>query len=173
MRKMLIQLSKLSRAVIAGAAMSTVGFAVSADALSSTFSFLVVEMNEEGKETLVERDSVRPGEVIHYQLSHENMTVDAMSGIVIAAPVPDGVTLTLGDETTSIKADFEVQAELDPELEGLEWSTLPAMRMVADAEGILHEEALPEAEIVSVRWTFSEPLEAGETAFNTYRVRVE
>ncbi|WP_297778118.1 hypothetical protein [uncultured Roseovarius sp.] len=170
---MLIQLSKLSRAVIAGAAMSTVGFAASADALSSTFSFLVVEMNEEGKETLVERDSVRPGEVIHYQLSHENRTVDAMAGIVIAAPVPEGVTLKTGSETTSIEAAFEVQAELDPEEEGLEWSTLPATRLVADADGVLREQPLPEAEIVAVRWTLSDPLAAGETAFNTYRVRVD
>ncbi|MFT6091388.1 hypothetical protein [Sulfitobacter sp.] len=170
---MLIHLPLISRAAFAGAALSMVGFAASAEALSSTFSFRVVEVAEDGQEQLAERGTVRPGEIIHYQLSHENTTADAMAGIVIAAPVPQGVTLTLGGETTSVKAVFEVQAELDPEQEGLEWSTLPAMRMVADADGTLHEEPLPEAEIASVRWTFSEPLNAGETAFNTYRVRVD
>ncbi|SNR59573.1 hypothetical protein [Puniceibacterium sediminis] len=163
----------ISRAALIGMALSMVGVSASADALSSNFSFLIVEKDESGQEKLVERASVRPGEVIHYQLSHENMTDDAMAGIVIAAPVPEGVSLTLGGETTSIEAVFEVQAELDPEQEGLEWSTLPAMRMVADADGVLQQEPLPEEEVAAVRWTFSEPLEAGETAFNSYRVRVE
>lgn len=170
---MFVHIPQMSRAVFAGAALSMVGFSASADALASTFSFLIVETQEDGQERLVERGTVRPGEVIHYQLSHENMTDDPMAGIVIAAPVPDGVSLTLGAETTSIEAVFEVQAELDPAQEGLEWSTLPATRLVADADGNLHEEPLPEEEVASVRWTFSEPLAAGETAFNSYRVRVD
>lgn len=170
---MFIHLPQISRAAIAGVALSVVGFAASADALSSSFSFVVVETSEDGKEQLVERGTVRPGEVILYQLSHQNMTEDAMAGIVIAVPVPEGVQLTLGGETTSVEAVFEVQADLDPAEDGLEWSTLPATRLVADADGTLHEEPLPEAEIASVRWTFTQPLKAGETAFNTYRVRVD
>ncbi|MGV8984785.1 MAG: hypothetical protein ACOH2H_00660 [Cypionkella sp.] len=170
---MLIHFPRISRAALAGAALSMVGFAASADALTSKFSFLVVETNQDGQEQLVERGTVRPGEVIVYQLSHENTTADAMNGIVIAAPVPEGVTLTLGGETTSIKAVFEVQAELDPEQEGLEWSTLPATRIVADADGKMHKEPLPVEDVAAVRWTFSEPLEAGKIALNSYRVRVE
>lgn len=170
---MLIHLPNISRAVVAGMALSMTALPATAEALSSSFSFLVVETNAEGQQEFVERSSVRPGEIIQYQLSHENTSADAMAGIVIAAPVPEGVSLTLGEETASIAAVFEVQAELDPEQEGLEWSTLPAMRLVASADGTLHEEPLPETEIASVRWTFSEPLKAGETALNTYRVRVD
>lgn len=170
---MFIKISTLSRAVAAGALLSSVAFAASAEALLSEFSFLVVEIADDGEESLVERNSVRPGELIHYQISHENLTDEAMAGVVIAAPVPEGVTFTVGAESTSLDASFEVQADLDPALDGLEWSTLPATRLVIDLDGVLQEEPLPETEIVAVRWTLQEPLEAGSTAINTYRVRVQ
>ncbi len=170
---MFTHVPQISRAVLAGVVLSMAGFSASAEALSSDFSFLIVEQNDEGNEILVERKTVRPGEIIHYQLNHENKTDEAMSGIVIAAPVPDGVSLKIGNEATSIQAIFEVQAELDPQHEGLEWSTLPAVRKVLEADGSLREEPLPEEEVAAVRWTLSEPLKAGESAQNSYRVRVD
>jgi hypothetical protein len=141
---MFVQIPRTSRAVLAGVALSLVGLPAFAEALS-----------------------------IHYQLRHENMTEAAMGGIVIAAPVPEGVSLQIGGETTSVPAVFEVQAELDPEQDGLEWSTLPAMRKVADADGTLREEPLPQEAVAAVRWVFSELLEPGASALNTYRVRVD
>ena len=44
--------------------------------------------------------------------------------------------------------------------------------MVAGADGTLQPEPLPEDQIAAVRWTLSEPLESGEIALNSYRVRV-
>lgn len=169
---MFVYIPRISRAVIAGVVLSTAGFSASAEALSSNFSFLVVEQDADGQERLVERGTVRPGEIIHYQLRHVNQTDADMAGIVVAAPVPEGVSLTLGDESTSVPAVFKVQAEMDPDQEGLEWSTLPAMRKVVDADGSLRQEPLPQEEVAAVRWTFSEPLEAGAAALNSYRVRV-
>ena len=169
---MRINISQLSKTLIASTALSIAGFAAAADALSSEFSFRVVETNAEGEEVLVERESIRPGEMISYELRHENMTDGAIAGLVIAAPVPDGVSLAFGSEITSVAAVFEVQAEMDPELEGLEWSTVPAVRKVIDADGNLVEEPLPEEAVAAVRWTLLEPLEAGDSAFNSYRVRL-
>ena len=168
---MSLKTNQIARALLAGVAISVAGVPAFADALSSSFSFRIVEASE-GEEALIERGTVRPGEVVQYQLQHENTTEQALAGIVIAAPVPEGVTLTLGAESTSIKAVFEVQADLDPENDGLEWSTLPATRMVAGADGTLQPEPLPEDQIAAVRWTLSEPLESGEIALNSYRVRV-
>ncbi|WP_231582081.1 hypothetical protein [Puniceibacterium sp. IMCC21224] len=157
---------------MAGLTLCIAGASVSAEALESNFSYMIVEADAAGNEQLVARESVKPGEVIHYQLSHVNKTEDNMSGLVIAAPVPEGVTITLGAQSSSVPAVFEVQAELDPENEGLEWSSLPAMRLVADESGTLRQEPLPEGDIVAVRWNLSEPLEAGKAALNVYRVRV-
>lgn len=171
--KMKIHPNANCRALIAGLALAMVAIPASAEALSSEFSFRVVATGADGKEQLVERSAVRPGEVIHYQISHENRTDAAMSGIVIAAPVPAGVILAIDSATTSVAAVFEVQADLDPEEDGLEWSTLPATRLVAGADGSLREEPLPASEIAAVRWTFTEPLEPGATALNSYRVQVK
>lgn len=163
--------SKSVSSLVLGVALMA-GTTAFADALDSTFAFLIVETDDAGKEALVERASVKPGEVIHYVLTHENTTEQEMQGLVVAAPVPEGVTLNLDSHRSSVDAVFEVQAELDPDLAGLEWSTLPAMRKVVTSDGIAREEALPTEEIKAVRWSFSEALEAGQTAENTYRVRV-
>jgi len=162
----------MCRALALGFVFSMVGATVFADPLESTFSFKVVEVDAEGNENLIKRTSVKPSEVIHYELRHKNNTEDAMAGLVIAAPVPEGVTITLGAESSSMPAVFEVQAEMDPEKEGLEWSTIPAVRKVADASGALHEEPLPDTEIQAVRWSLSEALLAGEASLNVYRVQV-
>ena len=167
---MRIHISQLSKTLIVSTALSLAGFAAAADALTSEFSFRVVETNAEGEEVLVERETIRPGEVISYELRHQNTTEGAMEGLV--APVPVGVSLALGAEVTSVAAVFEVQAEMDPEQEGLEWSTVPATRKVVDANGNMIEEPLPEEAVAAVRWTLSEPLEAGASAFNSYRVRL-
>lgn len=169
---MLIQTSSLSRAVIAGITLALAGGMAQADALTSAFSYRIVEIAADGAEQLVERQDVRPGEIIQYQIRHDNGTDEGLSGLVIAAPVPSGVTLTIGGETSSVPAVFEVQADLDPELDGLEWSTLPAVRKVMGEDGKLVEEPLPAEAIAAVRWTLSEPLAADDFALNTYRVRV-
>lgn len=169
---MSFSITQFSKAVVAGLAVSITASAASADALQSNFSFRIVDADDAGQEILVERSAVKPGEVIHYDLRHENKTDDAMAGLVIAAPVPDGVTITFDGQHSSVPAVFEVQADLDPEAEGLEWSTLPAVRMVADETGTLVEQPLPADAITAVRWSLTEPLAGGETALNSYRVRV-
>ncbi|OCX64481.1 hypothetical protein BFP70_10540 [Thioclava sp. SK-1] len=158
--------------LIAVMALFAAASATWAQTLESQFSYQIVEYNAEGQEQLITRDSVKPGELIHYQLSHANMTQDAMAGLVIAAPVPQGVTITIDGQSSSVPATFEVQAELDPTQDGLEWSTLPAMRKVIDGRGVVQDEPLPASAIVAVRWRYANTLEPGETAFNSYRVRV-
>lgn len=87
---MTFKTQQIARALLAGVAISVAGVPAFADALSSTFSFRIVETNDGGEEQLIERGTVRPGEVIQYQLQHENTTADALAGIVIAAPYPKG-----------------------------------------------------------------------------------
>ena len=113
-------IARVSQAVVAGLTLSLAASAVSAEALESNFSYRIVEADAAGQEILVERASVKPGEVIHYELRHQNRTDDNMAGLVIAAPVPEGVTISLGAEHSSVPALFEIQAELDPEQERLE-----------------------------------------------------
>ncbi|MGR3571927.1 hypothetical protein [Brevirhabdus sp.] len=144
-----------------------------AQELKSTFDYRIVETDEQGQETLVARDSVRPGETIYYTLTHKNTADFDMAGLVIVAPVPAGVEFLPQTEESSSDAVFEVQAELEPEQPGLEWSTMPAMRRVVDPDGSERMEPLPASEIAAVRWRLKTALLSGEEALNAYRVVVE
>ncbi|AKO99934.1 hypothetical protein MALG_04807 (plasmid) [Marinovum algicola DG 898] len=95
-----------------------------------------------------------------------------MADLVIVGPVPDGVTLKLGTEQSSHDATFEIQAEMDPELPGLEWSTLPALRKIIEDDGTVRMEPVPEDIVEAVRWTLGTSLAAGDEALNSYRVVV-
>ena len=155
-------------------AVSLFAFTVQAQAqgLSSEMSFKVVEMTEDGTESLVERDTVRPGEMIEYAITHHNGMDADLLGLAVAVPVPAGVTYVPGNETSSLPANFEVQAEMEPEIPGLEWSALPAFRIVIDATGAKKREPLPAEAIEAVRWNLDAALSSGETALNSYRVVV-
>ncbi len=143
-----------------------------AEALTAQFAYSIVEIDENGDEQLVERQTVRPGETIHYALVHENVSEDDLSGLVFAGPIPEGVTLAVGTQTSSAPALFEVQAELEPEVEGLEWSTWPAERRIIEADGSERMEPLPAEAVEAVRWTLDAPLPSGASALNSYRVVV-
>ncbi len=146
---------------------------VQAESLASTVAFQIVEFTDAGEEQLVERATVRPGEIIQYNLTHSNATQADMSGLAITAPIPEGSTIKLGSETSSLSAHFEIQAEMEPENPGLEWSSLPAFRTIVDADGSERREPVPADAIAAVRWNLDAALTSGETALNSYRVVVD
>lgn len=148
------------------------GVAAFAGELATEISYEIVETDASGNELLVGRDVVSPGEVIQYRLTNRNQTDNEISGLTVVGRVPEGTTFVPEAMTSNIGAVFEVQAEMDPDLPGLEWSTLPAVRIVLGENGERVEEALPNEEIEMIRWRINAALEEGETALNTYRVQV-
>ena len=146
--------------------------ALPAEELRANIALFIVETDDEGAEQLVERQTVKPGETIHFTIRHENLTDEDLKDLVIVGPVPEGVTLRLGTQQSSHDAAFEIQAEMDPELPGLEWSTLPATRKVIEDDGTVRLEPVPEDSVAAVRWTLEAALIAGEQALNSYRVTV-
>lgn len=156
---------------------ATVAFALTAQqslaqGLESQFDYKIVEVAENGSETLVARDSVYPGEMIEYAISHVNKEQSELSGLSFFAPIPDGATLAYDTDFSSLDAIFEIQAEMDPEHEGLEWSTVPASRIVIAADGTVSNEPVPADAVEAVRWNIQSALKSGESALNTYRVVV-
>ena len=59
---------------------------VFAQDLSSELTFSIVEMTDGGEEVLVERESVRPGEIIEYALVSRNLAVEADLDVAEATP---------------------------------------------------------------------------------------
>lgn len=147
--------------------------AAMAQELTSQVAFQIVDADAYGNEMLVSQNTVRPGQTIQYAITHFNETEADISGMVVMAPIPNGVTFAEGTDVSSLDATFEVQAELDPSADGLEWSVLPATRIVLADDGTAVQEPLPMAEIEAVRWTLASALESGGTSLNTYRVIVD
>lgn len=143
-----------------------------ADALKSTFDFRIVDLDADGNEVLSKRDSVAPGETIHYMISHKNITDDGLNGLVVSGPIPDGVTFVMDKYQSSLPATFEIEAELDADKPGLEWSTLPALRKVVDADGSQRLEPVPAEAVEAVRWVLDATLPGGGASLNSYRVVV-
>ncbi|MGY3438077.1 MULTISPECIES: hypothetical protein [unclassified Marinovum] len=162
----------LTRAGLAALMLAGSTLALAAGELRSHIDLHIVDIDESGAEELVERSTVKPGELIHFTIKHENLTDDEVNELVIVGPIPDGVSLKMGTEQSSLDATFEVQAEMDPELPGLEWSTLPAMRKIIEEDGTVRLEPVPEEIVEAVRWTLDASLPAGENALNSYRVVV-
>ncbi|MGB0798453.1 MAG: hypothetical protein ACPGRD_03950 [Planktomarina sp.] len=154
-------------------ALVTMAFAdvAAAQDLQSRVSFQIVETDVDGNETFETRTTVAPGETLEYSIQHMNGTDDDLQSLIVFAPIPAGASFAPDTQATSVKASFEVQAEMDPENEGLEWSSLPATRLVENADGVQSEQPLPASEIKAVRWNLA-TLESGATAQNTYRVTI-
>lgn len=169
---MLFKKNILSAAGVVVAAVVFQAPHASADALKSSFDFRIVEQDADGNEVLSERDSVAPGETIQYIITHKNTTEDNLSGLVVSGPIPEGVTFVMDRHESSLPATFEIEAELDQDKPGLEWSTLPAMRKVVDADGSERLEPVPAEAIEAVRWVLDSPLPGGGASENSYRVIV-
>jgi len=133
----------------------------------------VVTVTEEGTEQYASAVTVEPGQIIEYRIRHRNTFENAIDGVAIVGPVPTQAVVDPSTLATSSAAVLEVRGELDPDLPGEEWSTLPAQRIVILADGSrMIEEAQPE-HFTAIRWTLSDPLQVQEQVTNTYRVRVK
>lgn len=141
--------------------------------LQSEMSAHVVTVAADGTEQYASAVTVEPGQIIEYRIKHRNTFGDSLGGVAIVGPVPQQAVVDPTTLATSSPAMLEVRGELDPDLPGEEWSTLPAQRIVVLADGSrMIEEASPE-HFTAIRWTLSDPLQTQEQVTNTYRVRVK
>ena len=163
--------TRLISSTVALVAVLIPGFA--AAELRSEMTAFVVTQDATGIEQYAPADSVKPGQLIEYRISHRNTFDNAVDGVAIVGPVPAQAVVNLTSTQSSSDALLEVRGELDPDSPGEEWSTLPAQRIVILSDGSrLIEPAQPE-DFTAVRWKLSTPLASQEVVTNTYRVRVK
>jgi len=111
--------------------------------LVSDMTAYVVTTDQDGVESYFQATSVKPGQLIEYRMVHTNGFPEAIGGV------------------------------LDPDLEGEEWSTLPAERIVIQPDGTrVTEPALPE-HFTAVRWKLSDAMQQDASVHHGYRIRVE
>jgi len=165
----------LSKKIIARTAVlcfALVPTAAAAELISEMQAF-VVTTDTSGQEQYTVADSVKPGQEIEYRMQHTNGFDNPIGGVAVVGPVPEGSELIVDTSSSDVSATFEVRGELDPDRPGEEWSTLPAQRIVVNADGTRSlEEAKPE-HFTAVRWILGDALQKDASANHAYRVLVK
>lgn len=115
----------------------------------------------DGRESLVEAASARPGDVIEYTASYRNTGKDPIKGLKATLPIPTHTEFIPG---TARPARASASAD------GLAFAPMPLKRTVF-RDGKPAEEAVPYREYRAIRWSAAE-LGGGKTASFTARVRV-
>jgi len=166
----LTQTKILARAAIACLVLAP---SVAMAELKSEMQAYVVTADDSGAEQYFAASSVKPGQLIEYRMQHINGFENAIGGVAIVGPVPDGSELVVDRSASDVAATFEVRGEFNPDLPGEEWSTLPAERIVELADGTrLIEIAQPE-HFTAVRWTLTDAMQRDAAVNHAYRVQVK
>ena len=141
--------------------------------LESDMVAYVVAVDNAGVEQYQQAESVKPGQVIEYHMKHTNSFDNAIGGVAIVGPVPEGSVLVVDRSVSDVAATFEVRGEFNPDSAGEEWSTLPAQRIVVQADGSRMIETARAEHFTAVRWQLAEPMQQGATVNHAYRVEVQ
>jgi len=133
----------------------------------------VVTTGADGVEQYAVTDSVKPGQTIEYRLQHTNGFDNAIGGVAVVGPVPEGTELIVDRASSDVAAIFEVRGEFDPDRPGEEWSSLPAQRITVEADGTrIIEQARPE-HFTAVRWKLDGAMQRDASVNHAYRVEVK
>jgi len=156
-------------AILCFALMPSVAFAE----LKSEMQAFVVTTDSSGVEQYASADAVKPGQTIEYRMQHTNTFDNAIGGVAVMGPVPNGSELIVEKSSSDVSATFEVRGEFDPDRPGEEWSALPAQRITIQADGSrLIETAKPE-HFTAVRWGLSDTMLEDASVNHAYRVQVK
>lgn len=120
-------------------------------------AFKVVSAN--GKESLVESKTAKPGEVLEYRATYNNVSKKNVANLLATLPVPKGMEYV---------AQSGRPASPEASLDGKVFAPVPLMRKRADGKG---DEPVPVADYRALRWKALD-LPAGKTFEVSARMRV-
>jgi uncharacterized repeat protein (TIGR01451 family) len=116
----------------------------------------------DGKETLLPGDTVKPGDLIEYQLKYANNGATNVADLVVTLPIPKGLEYT---------GAMKPQAKF-ASLDGVKFEPIPLKRTVRTADGKEVVREVPLSEYRALRWDAGQ-LQAGKASQFSARARVE
>ena len=135
------------------------------DAVTSRMEAFRVTKAADGKETLEAAPSLKPGEVIEYQVTYENSdAAHPAKDLKVNVQVPPGTNYVDGSARADAPAQMRVSADA-----GKTWGSAPLKRKRADGRG---EEEVPASQYSNLQWLSQEPLKQGRSQKYSYRVRI-
>lgn len=164
--------SSLARTAIIASILTIAPTVAMAD-LKSEMKAYVVTTDSSGLEDFSAAEAVKPGQVIEYRLRHTNTFENAIGGVAVTGPVPEGSELLVDRSSSDVSAVHEVRGEFDPDQPGEEWSTLPAQRIVVEKDGTRKVETAKPEHFTAVRWRLDEPMQENASVEHAYRVIIK
>ncbi len=146
------------------AALVPMGSALADEPVSSRMDAYRVVTATNGSEQLEAAASVKPGDVIEYQIVYDNAGARSVSDLRINGPIPSGTLYVDGSARTTVRSQLKFSAD-----GGASWQAAPVKRKSADGK---RDEAVPPTAYTNVQWTAQEPLQQGASQKYRYRVRV-
>jgi len=122
-----------------------------------------VSTGADKKEVLVEAKTVKPGEVIEYQVSYTNKSNAVVSKLTANLPIPEG--------TEFLRVSAPSTAPAKATLGDGKYESIPLKRKVKTADGKEVEREVPLAQYKALQWSLGD-LPAGKTVVVVARVRV-
>lgn len=136
--------------------------AASEDPLSITLTLKRVQTDAQGKETLVDAPSVKPGDLVEYQAVYANRGKQPLGNVVATLPLPQGMEY-VGKSARPAAA----LASTD----GKTFAAEPLKRTVKGKDGKTVVESVPYSEYRALRWQIKS-LKPGEEYIVKARARV-
>lgn len=119
-------------------------------------------VTQEGRESMLDADKARPGDLIQYEATCRNTGKSLVKNVAATIPVPKGMEL---------KAESAKPAGAQASIEGKDFNSMPLLRDVKNAAGIIEKQPVPLTEYRALRWIIPE-LAPGGTAIVSLRVQV-
>jgi uncharacterized repeat protein (TIGR01451 family) len=162
LRMIALQITALTLVSI-GALATEVSYAKAEAGVKGFLSQNKVIVANDGKESLVPADKVKPGDVVEYQARYTNEGATAVTNLVITLPIPKGLELLP-------KTDLPPGALAS--VDSVKFEPTPLKRLVRRADGSQVAELIPLNEYRALRWQVAQ-LAAGKSAIFTARAKVD
>jgi hypothetical protein len=117
-------------------------FSLADDVLSVSLDAYTVT-SVKGKVSFSSADEVKPADIIEYRATYKNLTRRPIGGVIGVVPIPQGLTLL---------SKSAVPAGAEASLDGANFSKIPLMRDVKQADGRIKRVEVPLSEYRAVRW---------------------
>lgn len=134
----------------------------SEEAINVALNVLKVERAAGGEEVFVGAETIRPGDVLQYQIVYKVMGKDEVLELLAQLPIPEGMEYI---------PDSARPAKVQASVEGKDFSPLPLQRRVKTADGQDSLEEIPPLSYRALGWPMR-GLAPGDEVMVSARLRV-
>ncbi|MGB9824110.1 MAG: hypothetical protein ACPLN0_06670 [Candidatus Hydrothermia bacterium] len=123
--------------------------------------------NEKGEELKVSADSVKPGDILEYELTYKNVSSNNVENLTPLMKIPDNTEFIGGSAKSSLPSLIEFSID-----NGRTYKKPPIFKEIIE-NGKKRRIKVPPSEYTNVRWTLRVPLKPGNEVKFYMRVKVK